>query len=376
MELLKVLAMPFQMASLLFVAASSLLLALVTSMGTGLLTTAILSLFVIWSMLVWLTNFAVRLIDDAANGVRQTSVASAEMLTNPYLDSRCWVHPLLAVALGALHYAYPQLPVWPTLLATALLFPASIGACVISGHALDALNPKLMLRVIHGLGAWYPLLVLHLTLCAMSAVLLAQLLQPGLLLYAGGQLLVLIAYAGIGGVLYERRSELGFEPRVSPERAAQRQENERVARLQVLLDTVYNDLRIRETKRAIGTVRQWLGALPSGELASDVHAILTAGRQWGKLREYPFLLQGLVPVLLELKQPALAYAVAEAGLSTNTSFGAAEENDTAALVGYALATGRRRAATQLLDNYLQRGGAQRDPGPQLAALQARLLPPV
>jgi hypothetical protein len=33
-----------------------------------------------------------------------------------------------------------------------------IGACVVSGHALDALNPQLMLRVIHGLGAWYPLL--------------------------------------------------------------------------------------------------------------------------------------------------------------------------------------------------------------------------
>jgi hypothetical protein len=142
-----------------------------------------------------------------------------------------------------------------------------------------------------------------------------------------------------------------------------------------LLDTVYNDLRIRETKRAIATVRQW-GAVPPGVLAGDVHAILTAGRQRGKLREYPLLLQGLVPVLLELKQPALAYAVAEAGLSTNTSFGAMEQNDTAAQGDYALATGRRRAATQLLDNYLQRGGAQREPGPQLVALQARLLPPV
>ncbi len=70
--MLRVLAMPFQMASLLFVAASSLLLGLVISMGNGLMTTAVLSLFVIWTMLVWLTNYALRLIDDAANGVARS----------------------------------------------------------------------------------------------------------------------------------------------------------------------------------------------------------------------------------------------------------------------------------------------------------------
>jgi hypothetical protein len=374
-EVLKVLAMPFQMASLLFVAASSLLLGLVTSMGTHLFMTAILSLFVIWLMLVWLTNFAVRLIDDAANGVRETRAASAEMLADPYLDSRCWVHPLLAVALGALHYVHPQWPVWPTLLLATLLFPASIGACVMTGHALDALNPRQIFRVIQGLGSWYVLLVLLLALCAMSAVLLARVLQPGALLYACEQLLVLIAYAGIGGVLYERRAELGFEPRISPERTAQRLENERAVRLQGFLDALYNDLRIRETQRAITNVRQWLAGSQPALLTADVRSILAAGRQWEKLREYPRLLQGLVPVLLELKQPALAHAVAEAGLSIDASFGAIEESDTTVLVGYALATGRRRAAMQLLENYLQRGG-QREPGPQLAELRARLLSPV
>jgi hypothetical protein len=375
MELLKVLVMPFQASSLLFVAASSLLLGSVTSMGTRLGMTAILSLFVIWTMLVWLTNFAVRLIDDAANGVRETSVASAEMMTNPYLDSRCWVHPVLAVALGWLHYLYPQWPVWTTLLAATLLFPASIGACVMTGHALDALNPRLMLQVIQGLGGWYPLLVLFLVLCALSAVLLVRQLQPGVLLYAGEQLLVLIAYAGIGGALYERRFELGFDPRISPERTAQRAESERTAQLQGFLDGIYNDLRIRETKRAVANVRQWLAGLQPDLLPGDVRAILAAGKQWTKLREYPRLLQGLIPVLLELKQPALAHAIAEAGLLIDASFGATEESDTTALVQYALATGRRRAATQLLDNYLQRGGVDHAPGPQLTALRTRLHPP-
>ena len=34
----------------------------------------ILALFAIWLMLVWLTNYALHLIDDAANGVREARV--------------------------------------------------------------------------------------------------------------------------------------------------------------------------------------------------------------------------------------------------------------------------------------------------------------
>lgn len=375
MDLLKVLAMPFQLASLLFVAASSLLLALLNSMGTSLLFTALLSLYVIWLMMLWLTNFALRLIDDAANGVRETSAASAEMLTNPYLDSRCWVHPLLAVALGTLLYLHPQWPLWPTLLAATLLFPASIGGCVISGHALDALNPRLMLQVMRGLGPWYALLALIVAACAMLGVMLARYLPFGAVLFAGEQLLVLVVYAAIGGALYERRIELGFEPRISPERQADAVENERVARRQHFLDGLYNDLRLRETKRAIAKTRQWLGGVQVDELPSDVQAILAAGQSWTKLREYPRLLQGCVPLLLELRQPALAYTIAETGLVADPAFSPAEESDSVALVDYALATGRRRAATRLLDNYLRRVGPGREPGPQLSALRARLQPP-
>jgi hypothetical protein len=79
-------------------------------------------------------------------------------------------------------------------------------------------------------------------------------------------------------------------------------------------------------------------------------------------------------VLLERGHPALAYAVAETGLAADPGFSALEEKDSVSLVSYALDTGRRRAATQLLDNYLQRSGAGHAPGPQLAALQTRLQP--
>jgi hypothetical protein len=375
MELLKVLAMPFQLGSLLFVAASSLLLGLLISLGGPTLTTAVLSLYAILAMLIWLTNYALRLIDDVANGVRQAGSASVEMLTNPFLDSRCWVHPAIAAALGTMHYLNPTWPTWPTLLAATLLFPLSIGACAMSGRARDALSPAMMLRVARGLGAWYVLLLGLVALCALLGVILARALPLGTVLIASEQLLLLIVYAAIGGALYERRLELAFEPRVSPERKADTAEAARVARRQQFLDSLYNDLRMRETKRGVASVRQWLTGIDPTERAGDLHAILTAGRNWHELREYPRLLQGLVPVLLELKQPALAFAVAETGLNSHPGFSPAAEADAVALADYALATGRRRGAAQLLENYLQRPDAPAQPGPQLATLRARLQPP-
>lgn len=375
MDLLKVLAMPFQLASLLFVAASSLLLGLVLYLGGPNLATAVLSLYVIWAMLVWLTNFALRLIDDAANGVREVGAASVEMLTNPFLDSRCWIHPVLVAGLGTMHYLRPAWPLWPTLLAGTLLFPLSISACAMSGRARDALNPAAMVRVAQGLGPWYGLLVGTMALCALLGVALAKLLPLGTLLIASGQLLLLVMYAAIGGALFQRRFELGFEPRVSPERLADSAEAARVARRQQFLDGLYNDVRLRETRRAAANVRQWLSEVQPKERAGDLQAILAAGSTWKDLREYPRLLQELLPVLLEQKQPALAYLVAETALNANAAFTAATEADAVALIEYALATGRRRGANQLMQNYLRRTGAPPSPGPQLAALQARLQPP-
>ena len=264
---------------------------------------------------------------------------------------------------------------WPTLLVATLLFPVSIGACAMSGRARDALNPVAMARVVLGLGSWYALLVALVALCALLGVALARLLPMGAVLIASEQLLLLVVYAAIGGALYERRIELAFDPRTSPERKADLAEAERVAGRQQFLDGLYNDLRVRETKRAIASTRQWLAERGPSERIDDLHAILKAGGSWKELREYPRLLQGLVPVLIELKQPALAYTVAEAVLGANPGFIADSEADATELVGYALATGRRRRAAQLLENYLRRPGASAEPGPQLAALRSRLQPP-
>jgi hypothetical protein len=370
MDLLKVLAMPFQLASLLFVAVTSLVVGAITAVGGPVV---IMGLFAFWLMLVWLTNYALHLIDDAANGVRDAQAASAEMMTNPFLDSRSFVHLLLAAALVLLHYLRPQLPVWPTLLVAVFLFPASLGACAMSGHALDAVNPLAIGRVMRGFGIWYLPLVAFMGGCALMGLAAVRTLELGTLLFATLQLLLLLAYAGLGGALYMRRFELGFEPRISPERRASQDHMQRILQRQRIIDGLYNDLRVRESQRAAAKAAEWFGSATPEELAGDVRAILEAGPSWHEPREYPRLLRALVPELLTLRQPALAFSVAEAGLAAAPAFAPVEEAHTVALVDYALHTGRRRAAAQLFANYLRQDNAPREPGPQLAKLRAQLL---
>jgi hypothetical protein len=347
-DLMRCLAMPFQLQSLLFVALTSTLLGFF--LGGGLIR-LIAGVAAIWLLLVWLTQYALQIIDDAANGVREARTASVEMAT-AFLDARAWVHPTLAVAIGVALYLDPSLPRLPVLLGAAVLFPASLGACAMSGHALHSLHPGEIARVMRGLGIFYPLVVAFVLGCALLGRFIVQHTQSMFLVVASIEMLLLLAYAGLGGALYLRRLELGFEPRQSPERVAERAEAERRTERQRFVDELYKDLRVRESARAAGNASRWLRASQPEHLQGDLHAILEAGRRWSEPREYPRMLRGLIPVMLEMKQPALAFSIAEAGLAAIPGFAPAGESEALQLIRYAQHTGRRRAARQLLDNFM------------------------
>jgi hypothetical protein len=366
MDIVKALSMPFQAASLMFVAVSLLLLTVVTRMGP-----VILGVFAIWLLLIWLTQFAFTLIDDAANGVLETEAASAEMLS-PFGDPRCWVHPALATAIAVGLTLEPGIPRLPVLIVSLLLFPLSIGAIAISGMARDALNPFAMARMARGLGPWYPLTVLFIGMCALLGVLVTKSALWTLAQFASLELLILLAYAFIGGAVYIRRLDLGFEPRVSPERVERRGEQERAEQLQQMIDGLYRDLRVREPSRAIADLKRWIAAANAQQLPGDVHAILAAGARWSEPRGLQLLLRALIPQLLAMQQQALAFAATETGLGAAGTFTPEHEGDVIATTRYALQTGRKRVAATLLANYLRSAAFRGSPGPELQALCTQL----
>lgn len=370
---LRALGMPFDLTGLLFVAITAAIcsFALAYALGSPPGTPGwVLSILVFVLMAVWITRYAFHLIDEAANGVTVTPVASVEMLS-PTGDARCWVHPLTAALIVALLYVNPGIPRWPVGICALALFPGSVGAMAMSGRALDAFNPLAISKVIAGLGLYY---VLVLLLDAACIVLIAILFRAGLWNAAGigaAELLLLMTCTFTGGAIHARRNELEFAPRFAPERLQDRDDAEFARRRQEVIDALYRDLRVRESARAVAAARSWLTSAQTRELHGNVQVLLEASTRWNEPREFPKLLRGLIPVLVELRQPALAFQLAEAGVAANPGFAPAAETETLALIRYALHTGRRRLAQVLLDNYLGSTPAPQ-PGPELRALQAAL----
>lgn len=366
LELLRVMAMPFQLSSLLFVAISSFMFGVILG---GDLIRMLIGLAALWIMLVWFTTYAFRMIEDAANGVRAATVADSEM-TNPFTDARGWMHPALAVALTGLHLWKPALlPLTPTLVIAALLFPPSIAAAAMSGLARDAINPVAVFNVIRGLGPWYPALVAACAGFALLGMQVVRLLDRSMLMFALLEVMLLMAYACIGGVVHLRRVELGFAPRFSPERRDERAEQERTSRRQKMFDEMFEQSRGRHGDRVLQTITQWLAAAEPHQRHGDVQALIASGARWNEPREFGRMLRGLLPLLVQWRQPALALSVADAGLAAVPSFAPAEETTAIALIDYAVQSGRRRAGATLLANYLAAQPAEQEP--RLAALRSR-----
>jgi hypothetical protein len=367
MTLLRAMAFPLHMSSVLFIAMSSLILALITrGQGAALL----MALLPIYMMMVWLTQFAFTMIDDVANGRREAATATVEMMS-PFGDPRCWVHPALAAGLALLLYIFPQVPKAPVVVAAWLLFPASIGAIAVSSRVIDALNPVALWQVIRGLGSYY-LLLLAATLVA--GMLGLWIMRSGLwsvLRFALIELILLECYALIGGTLHLRRLQLGFEPVSNPEREQDQMEVDRQLRRQRMFDDVYGKLRVRESAKAIAAARDWFEPLPAIELQRDVAALLEASRSWSEPRAFGTFAKGLITQLLAARQPGLALATAEEALRQATGFAPAMESDTVELARHAIHTARKRVARTLLRNYVARLRDQA-PGADLLGLQQQL----
>jgi hypothetical protein len=355
------------MSSMLFVAMSSFILALITrNQGAAIF----MSILPITMMMVWLTQFAFTMIDDVANGRREAATATHEMLS-PFGDPRCWVHPALAAALSLGLFFLPQVPPAPVLIAAWLLFPASLGALAVSSRVFDALNPVAMWQVVRGLGPYYVLLLVATLLAGAVTLWILQSDLWAMARFALCELILLEVYALIGGTLHQRRLELGFDPISSPERELEQAEGERRQRRQRVFDDVYRKLCVRETPKAIAAAREWFDSLPTVELQRDVAALLEASRSWSEPKAFGNFAQGMITPLLAARQPGLALAMTEEATRQAAGFAPALESDALALARYAQQTGRKGVARTLLQNYVAKL-KDGQPGADLLALQQQL----
>lgn len=342
----RALSLPFQMASLMFVVMLTTLNAFIGG-EPQLRPVRLLALFIILS---WLNKYAFALLETAANGGREPPVASVEML-GPFGDGRVWIHAALIAGI-VLTVGVVDTPIADGIaLLIALLLPASMCATIASPRLLDPFNPVLFVRVIRGFGSRYLLLLAACAGVVGACYVLYGAPGPAFLRFAAAQFLVLSLFCLIGGTLYDRRLELAFEPRESPERIAERERAEHDSRRQQALDEFYGAIRVREPARASAALQSWLASTNGTRLASDVDTMIEQAAKWPEQKGLSTLLRGVVAHGLTSRQGALALQAADAGTRLLSGFAPETPADVEALVQLARHAGRRRLAAALLDNY-------------------------
>jgi hypothetical protein len=346
MTLLRALTLPFQATSLLFVAFTATLLALVGSIGGSI---APLTILVTYILLSWINKYAFALLDHAANGATEAPVASVEML-GPTGDWRAFVHPMLVALVSIVSWWLHGFTPAFVALAALPLFPASIGALAISHQFFDAINPLALWRTARDLGMQYLVLLAMMLGIAAVGVLLLRLGVTRIVLYVAVELMVLAFYAAIGGALHDRRIDLGFDPLQSPERRSQREADEHVRRRQAVLDAVYTSTHAGNYVEGPRRLKEWLEG-PEAQLVPDAHATVQQAMAWQKDRAVAETLRTVVSHCVGTGQPAVALTTAEAALKRLPAFAVASEAEAITMAQYASQTGRRGLARRLLDNY-------------------------
>lgn len=320
-------------------------------------------------LLAWLFKYAYAFLEQAAEGIAGAPVPSVEML-GPFE-----FRPLLQVAVCVLVYTVvSQLPGLPGKIVAGLslvLLPASIGALGVTGSALEAANPVTLWRLVRGLGGYYVLIIAAIVCYAFVIVLLSRLALWNIALFALADLFLLSLYAAIGGAIYERRLQLGYEPRSSPERQLERDTREHTKLLGLMLDEAYYPLRVGEVERAIAPLKQWLGAASAERLETDVVTIMGRAMEWNHLRGLQAVTRCVVSTSILRRKLALAIEAVELALRQLPRFALDTEEETTALATYAKAIGRKSLALTLIRN-LQLNEPARPLGQAAAGLQREL----
>jgi len=276
MSLLRALVLPFQFTSLLFGGVIAALLALIASSSPILLPPRLLGFYVLLS---WLNKYAFALLDHAANGHVEAPVASVELLA-PLGDLRAFVHPTLAALLVVTCWLWlPGAGAWVFPIAL-LLWPASVTGLAITHEIGDALDPRALWRNASGLGRGYGLALAGIAVAGILGTALWLSALPSALKYFGLALLWFLLQAAMGGIIHDRRHDLGFEPARSPERTQARRDAERERRFQLMVDRLFSACRARNATAAQQELAEWFGPLDAIDFALDRRELLARADGW------------------------------------------------------------------------------------------------
>jgi hypothetical protein len=355
-ETLKYLLVPLRGASLILIVTFTILLLLAARAGLLGLPLALITIS-------WFFKYGFALLDHVADGVIEPPVLSYEML-NPINESR----PVALLAIVSLYSIAAEFvgymlgaEVTTGLRVLGLVLLPAVIMVQAAGNFWQSLNPAVLLQIVLRVPGSYLLIWAVLAGIYWLASVLVKWMPAAELPFAVSIPLPdsvriaivmyawLASFAMIGGVLYVRRKELGFEPTHSPERVAEKAQRERTREIDQLIDRIFAEWRGGAYGNAWRTIEAHLqnSARPS----EDLRELFARAEQWPDGRLAYRLAQELLPQLLLARRTGDALNVVRSQLRADARFKPIAGADTIKLIELARDAGDRRTARMLLDGF-------------------------
>lgn len=359
------LAVPLQTAPLLLIAVFGVLTVLAAKAGLVGIPLALL-------LFTGFVNYANLLLDSLVDGIAEPPVLSIEMM-NPVGSARTL---MLLFAVGIAFFLSGAASWWlgtgaataAALLLSSIL-PAMIAVQGITGSAAQTLNLGVAYRLVQRLGRDYLLIV---TCCVLLGTLGAAVIGsslPLLVRVAFAMYCWLAVFALIGGVLSERRDELGLADAIvadlDDEAADHALEQARARQV----DLIYASWRGGAQHNAWKTITTQLEQ--SSDPLAELRWLYERIARWPDPRLANRLACELLPRLLALRHTGEALDIARARLATDADFRPGSSSDLLALARLARDAGDRPTARALLREFSR--FYPDDPGQSAADVLARQL---
>jgi hypothetical protein len=292
------------------------------------------------------------LLDQLADGRTDPPVLSIEMM-NPIGESRSLPVLIFVVAVffasnAAVYWFGSLLSVVVGVLVLAVLI-AIIAVQGATGSLAQSLNPVRSWRLILRLRGDYVLvLACAFTLCAITglarSVGFPLILQIALFMYAW-----LALFSLIGGLLYERRVELGLDDAYDVETIGSDDGAELERARQQTIDRVYAEWRGGSHKNAWQSVASYLAQ--SAEPLAELRWLYERTKAWPDQRLPNRLAQEMLPRLLAERRSGEALDTLRERLRSSADFRPLASADLVHLVQLARDAGDRRVARDLLHDF-------------------------
>jgi hypothetical protein len=299
-------------------------------------------LIAVFLMNTWVLKYCFVLIEQIADGATEPPVMDSDMLS-PF-ETRPLTQSIVLIAGGTLCWKVGGDAAVVIAVLLLLAFPAQVALVAMGDNAFRALNPLAWVRVVRGLGPFYLLLLVSLAVFAGVDWLAGRLFEATTIRVAAFLLSEVGFFGLIGGCIWLRRRQLGFEPSRSPERTAAREEAERMKLRARMMDEVFEHARIGKHVDATAPLARWLGELDPDLAVRDALHVAEQALKW----QLPLALNPigstLIRHLLRFGRPDAALAVYEMFRKRSPQFTMDSAPDLRTLIEYAESVGKDELA--------------------------------